>query len=82
MKRIRDDVKCDCIEKESYRIRRNGTIKEAVRSPGQCLSTLSIGNLKLKCNWCAGGHPGQHCAMVFKGNTQIDIDWSTKKHEA
>jgi len=72
-------MKCDCIEKESYRIRKDGTIKEAVRSPGQCPSTFVIGNLILKCNWCQSDHDGQHLATVFKGNTRVEIAWSNHK---
>lgn len=75
---MKADVKCDCIERGSYRIKKNGAIKSPVRLPGQCSTTLKIGKLTLRCDWCQNGHGDQHRAMVLKGNTHVDVAWSKR----
>jgi len=69
-------MKCDCVERECYKIEKDGTVKEPMPFPGQCPSVFVIGNLTLRCNWCQGDHDGQHLAMGLKDNMRVDIAWS------
>lgn len=73
-------MKCGCVELESYRILKDGSIKGPHRTPGMCQATLKIWNMTIKCNWCQPGHGGQHHAMVLKNKISVDVAWARSTH--